>query len=290
MNIRLICLLVVFSPILAFAEADTSYPDHEINQLETYFEEDLSGRPIPKEFKNEAEASRFGCLIGNIKHISHTLPPTKSCVYHTTAFKKDVGDVILVVIYDALKSGTFVRRHFFTRYMKYHKANISCLNVFYDGQQFLLVEHDGGTGTGFGEVVFELIGWNGKKLTTVFQHVKSCFLRNPTLHADLNVKPMIFIPPDQVEAIPGDRFPATQLILTYTIRMTVPNYYTSYYRDVYPGSEAGVPHMPDDTFTGKWGENYIWDEAMFSFKKDDRHPSLDTLSAQIQTFLLTACQ
>lgn len=233
-SIAVLSLLLAASPALA-----QDHNDLAVEQLEQLFQDQPLN--LPKTIANEKEARELDCKAASLK------ASTKSCILSRFAYYEPT-EVLLVVVYDQASSGEFVRRHAFTRYTKYHLASASLRQVFAAtewsehgfGKQFILVENEAGTGTGYRNMKWELIGWDGRQLRTAFTATSSCYGHPGFNGYDFDISGRLTIDPG-----------LSRLRLAYEFTAKP--------------SEAD-PAGPNDNVTGHWDEEYIWNDDTFGFE------------------------
>ncbi|HEV8582117.1 MAG TPA: hypothetical protein VGX68_23860 [Thermoanaerobaculia bacterium] len=231
---------IVASSLLLFSSL-ASAQDHnglDVEQLEHLFEDQQLN--LPRKIANEKEARELEYQPASLK------ASTKSCILSRFAYYEPT-DVILVVVYDQVSSGEFVRQHAFTRYTKYNQASASLRQVFSEsspergtGEQFILVENEEGTGSGYRRMKWELIGWDGHELKTAFTATSSCYA-HPGNGYDLDISGRLSTTPI------GPSF----LSLAY-------DFVTN------PPEQEGTGGK--DSIAGHWDEEYVWNGDAFKFE------------------------
>jgi hypothetical protein len=125
---------------------------------------------VPTSFENEREACKAGCICDYIKS-----PSRKTCL-----LKLIQGQGAYLFVYDADATGKFVKTGAITPSTWYGYASVALLDVCGTGKmKFILIEHNGNTGTGLDEKIHWLIGWHKGAFRTVLR--ETVFLYNSGL-------------------------------------------------------------------------------------------------------------
>jgi hypothetical protein len=226
--------LVLFAS-LAFAQDHNNLNVDQLNHL--FKDQPLN---LPEKIANEKQARELECKPASLK------ASTKSCILSQFAYYEPT-DVILVVVYDQVSSGEFVRRHAFVRYTKYQKASASLRQAFSEaspedavGEQFILVENEQGTGSGYRKMKWELIGWDGREFKTVFTATSSCY-GAPGGGYDFDISGRLTIVPTGLSFL--------KLAYEFSAKP-------------FAADSAGS----NDSITGHWHEEYFWDGRAFRYE------------------------
>jgi hypothetical protein len=114
----------------------------------------------PDWFKDEREACRAGGVCDFIKGAE-----SKTCL-----LKFVVGQGAWVFVYDREATGRFVKTGVITPPTWYGLARVALVDVFRTGKsKFILIEHQGDSGTGTDEKIHWLLGWHEGAFRTVLR-------------------------------------------------------------------------------------------------------------------------
>lgn len=139
-----IVISIVFSVIVI---TDIALASSDLDSEETF----------PTIFKSEQEALKQNCKIVFLKGKNR-----KSCL-----MQKFVMKVFKIAIYDQNSKGEFVKSEELCIPSWYNKATIEVQDFLGNGQQFMLIKFEGGTGTGVLQMILMIIGWRNDKYVPV---------------------------------------------------------------------------------------------------------------------------
>jgi hypothetical protein len=115
---------------------------------------------VPDSFPNEQEARRAGCRCDFIKN-------TKT---KTGLLKLAAGQEAWIFVYDQDAGGKYTKNGVITPPTWYSLASVALVDVLGKGApKFILIEHQGDSGTGRDEKIHWMLGWDGKAFRTVWR-------------------------------------------------------------------------------------------------------------------------
>jgi hypothetical protein len=115
---------------------------------------------VPNSFKNETEARKGGCVCDFIKTTKRKTGLLKLCG-HQDAW---------IFTYDEDASGKYVKTGVITPPTWYTEAAVTLVDVLGPKKpKFILIEHQGGHGTGYDDQIHWLLGWHDGAFHTAFR-------------------------------------------------------------------------------------------------------------------------
>ena len=180
---------------------------------------------VPDSFKDEKEARKMGCRFDYIK----------SNQEKTGLLKLSYGQGVWIFVYDRDATGKYIKTAVITPPTWYSYASLAFVDVRGpEKPKFILIEHEGGTGTGYNEKIHWLMGWHDGAFHTVFRET-------------------VFMVNDQL----GEE---TCYRMNYKmVKGKVPRIETQCNYD-----QVWIMASPYD-FHSKWRDWYFWNEKNFSF-------------------------
>lgn len=108
---------------------------------------------VPDSFRSERDARRAGCQCDFIK-----TSEAKTCL-----LKRASSQGAWVFVYDRDAAGKYVKSGVITPPTWYELASVALVDIFRSGRpKFILIEHQGDSGTGRDEKIHWILGWDGQ--------------------------------------------------------------------------------------------------------------------------------
>lgn len=205
---------------------------------------DMTPRPFPETFAGTREARRYGCHPASLRGIGR-----RNCfLTEYDGYERRLS----VAIYDQEDGGEWIRMEQFCLPSWHGSAHIKARDILGSGQDFLVGEFEGNTGTGVLQNLLVMLGWFDGRWTVPLLETSSYSIAQPGRDASLNLR-----------IVPFGKASRMAVRLDYDYR----------------------EFLPPRRVRESWTENHFWDAKNLSFydfaQEEDRVRSGNLIQAAL---------